>query len=230
MLVVFLKSVITFFLILIIVRLMGKRQIGEMQPFELVITLIIAEVACIPMNDPYIPFYAGIIPIITLAFLEILLSTLARKSLWARKFMSGSAVIVIDKDGINYENMRKLNLNMNDLIEAARSGGYVDFNQIAYAIFETNGKLSVIEKPKDSSEPEPAFFPLTLVVDGEWEENNLAVARITKDDVSNLLNRHGFGKMKQILYMDIRQNGLVYIAPKNQKYFTDNLNIEEDLW
>lgn len=230
MLVVFLKSVITFFLILIIVRLMGKRQIGEMQPFELVITLIIAEVACIPMNDPYIPFYAGIIPIITLAFLEILLSALARKSLWARKFMSGSAVIVIDKDGINYENMRKLNLNMNDLIEAARSGGYVDFNQIAYAIFETNGKLSVIEKPKDSSEPEPAFFPLTLVVDGEWEENNLAVAGIAKDDVSNLLNRHGFGKMKQILYMDIRQNGLVYIAPKNQKYFTDNLNIEEDLW
>lgn len=230
MLVVFLKSVITFFLILIIVRLMGKRQIGEMQPFELVITLIIAEVACIPMNDPYIPFYAGIIPIITLAFLEILLSTLARKSLWARKFMSGSAVIVIDKDGINYENMRKLNLNMNDLIEAARSGGYVDFNQIAYAIFETNGKLSVIEKPKNASEPEPAFFPLTLVVDGEWEENNLAVAGIAKNDVFNLLNRHGFGKMKQILYMDIRQNGLVYIAPKNQKYFTDSLNIEEDLW
>lgn len=230
MLVVFLKSVITFFLILIIVRLMGKRQIGEMQPFELVITLIIAEVACIPMNDPYIPFYAGIIPIITLAFLEILLSTLARKGLWARKFMSGSAVIVIDKDGINYENMRKLNLNMNDLIEAARSGGYVDFNQIAYAIFETNGKLSVIEKLKDASEPAPAFFPLTLVVDGEWEENNLAVARIAKDDVCKLLERHGFGKMKQILYMDIRQNGLVYIAPKNKKYFTDNLNIEEDLW
>lgn len=230
MLVVFLKSVITFFLILVIVRLMGKRQIGEMQPFELVITLIIAEVACIPMNDPYIPFYAGIIPIITLAFLEILLSTLARKSLWARKFMSGSAVIVIDKNGINYENMRKLNLNINDLIEAARSGGYVDFNQIAYAIFETNGKLSVIEKPRDASKPELALFPLTLVVDGKWEEDNLAVAGIVKNDIYSVLKSHGYSKMKQILYVDIRQNGLVYVAPKNQKYFTDNINIGEDMW
>ena len=89
MLVVFLKSLITFFLVLLVVRLMGKRQLGEMQPFELVITLIIAEVACIPMNDPYIPFYAGLVPIVTLAFLQILLSTLARKSLRVRRFFVG---------------------------------------------------------------------------------------------------------------------------------------------
>lgn len=83
MLVVLLKSIITFFLVWYIVRLMGKRQLGEMQPFELVITLIIAEVACIPMNDPYIPFYAGVVPIVTLGFLQVLISTIARKSLSA---------------------------------------------------------------------------------------------------------------------------------------------------
>ena len=146
MLVVFFKSIIVFFIVFVVVRLMGKRQLGEMQPFELVITLIIAEVACIPMNDPYIPFYAGIVPIVTLAFLQIIISTIARKSLVARRLISGSSVIVIDKEGINYGNLKKLNINVNDLIEAARSGGYMDLMDIAYAIFETNGNLCVIEK------------------------------------------------------------------------------------
>ena len=77
MLLVFIKSVVTFVLIFFVVRLMGKRQLGEMQPFELVITLIIAEVACIPMNDPYIPFYYGVVPIVTLSFLQILFSFLS---------------------------------------------------------------------------------------------------------------------------------------------------------
>ncbi|MBQ8881998.1 MAG: DUF421 domain-containing protein, partial [Clostridia bacterium] len=131
MLVVFFKSIITFVVVFVAVRLMGKRQLGEMQPFELVITLIIAEVACIPMNDPYIPFYAGIIPIITLAFLEILLSMLSRKSLAIRKILSGSAIIVVDQNGINYESLKKLNINVNDLIEATRSSGYADINDVA---------------------------------------------------------------------------------------------------
>lgn len=183
MLVVFLKSLITFFLVLLVVRLMGKRQLGEMQPFELVITLIIAEVACIPMNDPYIPFYAGLVPIVTLAFLQILLSTLARKSLRVRRFLSGSAIIAIDKNGINYENLKKMNININDLIESARSGGYMDFNDIAYAIFETNGNLCVIEKPSDPTVLKKPVLPLTIIVDGEWEEDNLKIAGITKPEV-----------------------------------------------
>ena len=160
MLVVLLKSVITFFLVWYVVRLMGKRQLGEMQPFELVITLIIAEVACIPMNDPYIPFYAGVVPIVTLGFLQVLISTIARKSLAARKVISGSSVIVIDKDGINYENLKMLNMNVNDLIEAARGAGYPDFSRIAYAIFETNGNLCVIEKPSDPTVIEPPVLPV----------------------------------------------------------------------
>ena len=113
MLVVMLKSIITFLVVFFVIRLMGKRQIGEMQPFELVITLIIAEVACIPMNDPYIPLYYGLIPIIALATLHIVLSFVSRKSLKARKILSGSSVVVINPDGIIYENMKKMNMNMN---------------------------------------------------------------------------------------------------------------------
>ena len=162
MVVVFFKSLITFFLVLIVVRLMGKRQLGEMQPFELVITFIIAEVACIPMNDPYIPFYYGIVPIITLAVLHLVLSVLARKSIFARKVISGHSVIAIDKNGINYQNLKKMNMNVNDLIEAVRSSGYVDFADIEYAIFETNGKVCVVEKASDPTEVKPAYLPLGL--------------------------------------------------------------------
>ncbi len=100
------------------------------------------------MNDPYIPLYYGLIPILTLATLHIVLSLIMRKSIKMRKIMSGSSVIVIDKAGINYDNLKKMNMNMDDLIEAVRTAGYVDFSQIAYAIFETNGQLCVVEKKK----------------------------------------------------------------------------------
>ena len=151
MFVVFLKSIITFLVVFFVIRLMGKRQIGEMQPFELVITLIIAEVACIPMNDPYIPLYYGFIPILTLATLHIVLSFISRKSIKVRKMLSGNSLIVIDKNGINYQNMQKMNMNIDDLVEAARTAGYVDFSQIAYAIFETNGQLCVVERSSSPS-------------------------------------------------------------------------------
>ena len=207
MLVVLIKSIITFFLVLLVVRLMGKRQLGEMQPFELVITLIIAEVACIPMNDPY------------------------RKSLWARRLMSGSSIIAIDKNGINYENLKKMNININDLIEAARSGGYMDFNQIAYAIFETNGNLCVIEKECDPTKPTPALFPLTLVVDGEWEDDNLALAEVSKPQVTATIKSSGVrGSLKEVLYMDVRQDGTAYIAPKHGKDVTAKLKVNGKNW
>ena len=228
MLVVFFKSIIVFFIVFVVVRLMGKRQLGEMQPFELVITLIIAEVACIPMNDPYIPFYAGIVPIVTLAFLQIIISTIARKSLVARRLISGSSVIVIDKEGINYGNLKKLNINVNDLIEAARSGGYMDLMDIAYAIFETNGNLCVIEKPKDPSAP--PLLPLPLVIDGKFEDKNLQLACVTQQQLTALVKKKGLRSMKEVLYMDVRQDGTVYIAPKTSKYIVSNVKVKGENW
>lgn len=230
MLVVLLKSVITFFLVWYVVRLMGKRQLGEMQPFELVITLIIAEVACIPMNDPYIPFYAGVVPIVTLGFLQVLISTIARKSLAARKVISGSSVIVIDKDGINYENLKMLNMNVNDLIEAARGAGYPDFSRIAYAIFETNGNLCVIEKPSDPTVIEPPVLPVSLVTDGRWSEENLELCRADKEEIVEGLKQNGVDDVSRVLYLDVRQNGVCYVAPKNGKSFGMKASVDGGRW
>lgn len=225
MLVVFLKSIITFFLVLFVVRLMGKRQLGEMQPFELVITFIIAEVACIPMNDPYIPFYYGLIPILTLALLHIVMSFLARKSLFFRRLLSGRSLIVIDPDGIVYDNLKKMNLNVNDLIEAVRSAGYMDLTEIEYAIFETNGKLCVVEKASDPTAIKPAFLPLPLVIDGKFALDNVHLAGTTREDVENAATRNRVGSIKDVLYADIRQDGTVYFSPKKGKCFTEKLTI-----
>ncbi|MDE7463914.1 MAG: DUF421 domain-containing protein [Clostridiales bacterium] len=239
-----LKSFIIFLVVFFVIRLMGKRQIGEMQPFELVITLIIAEVACIPMNDPYIPLYYGLIPIITLAMLHIVLSFISRKSVKVRKLLSGSSVIVIDKSGIVYENLQKMNMNMADLVEAVRTAGYVDLSQIAYAIFETNGQLCVVEKEQqqsggnseqssqseqgggqsEESEQQPTLLPLELVVDGKFNEKNLELAGAKESEITDILDEHDV-KLKDLLYCDVRQDGNAYFSPKHAKAFCSKLAI-----
>lgn len=225
MIVVFIKSVITFFLVLVVVRLMGKRQLGEMQPFELVITFIIAEVACIPMNDPYIPFYYGLVPIVTLAVLHLVLSVLARKSILARKIISGRSVIAIDKNGINYENLKKMNMNVNDLIEAVRSSGYMDFADIEYAIFETNGKVCVVEKASDPTAVKPAFLPLSLLIDGKFDGENLTKAGVTEAQLKKVYTKNGIRSPKEVLYTDVRQDGTLYVSPKYGACFTQKIAI-----
>ena len=205
---------------------MGKRQLGEMQPFELVITFIIAEVACIPMNDPYIPFYYGIVPIITLGVLHLVLSVLARKSILARKIISGRSVIAIDKNGINYENLKKMNVNVNDLIEAVRSSGYMDFADIEYAIFETNGKVCVVEKECDPTQPKPAYLPLSLLVDGKFDKENLELAGASEQKVIEVFLKNGIKNPKDVLYTDVRQDGTLYVSPKYKKCFTQKISIK----
>lgn len=226
MLLVFIKSVVTFILIFFVVRLMGKRQLGEMQPFELVITLVIAEVACIPMNDPYIPFYYGVVPIVTLSFLQILFSFLSEKFLPVRRLMSGRSVTVIDKQGICYENLKKLNMNVNDLMEAVRSAGYPDLDKIMYAIIETNGKVCVVEKEQSGE----TFLPVSVIVNGKWQEENVAFTGLDKQSMLEEIKRNG-SNLSDVVYADVRQNGLVYCAPKKGECFTVNVTLSEGgLW
>lgn len=225
MLVVFLKVAILFISLLLVMRIMGKRQIGEMQPFELVIMLVIAEVASLPMNDPYIPLYYGIIPILTLCFLHLLISLITRKSIKARNIISGKSVIAIDKNGIRYDNLKKMNINTIDLLESVRAAGQPDFNSIAYAIFETNGKLCVIPKEEESKGERQAQLPITLLIDGNWNKTNLAMAGTTEESLEAVFKKNGYSRLKDILYADIRQDGLVFVNPKEGKFFIENLAI-----
>ena len=122
--------------------------------------------------------------------------------------------------------MKKLNLNVNDLLEAIRSSGYADLNEIEYAILETNGKLCVVEKWSDPTIETPVLLPSALMIDGKWNEDGMELAGADKKTVTEMLARHGITKLSDILYMDVRQNGTVYVSPKYEKCFTDTIEIK----
>lgn len=233
---VLIRAVIIFFIVLVMMRLMGKRQIGEMQPFELVITLIAAEIACIPMSDVAIPLSHGIVPILTLFILHFLLSFLARKSLVLRRVISGNPMIVVDDNGINYENLKKMNMNVNDLIEALRSGGDFNFEEIRYAIFETNGKLCVVkyeqyENPTRDDmkiKAEPSALPVALLVDGKFLKENLKLAHITEPELAKTLHRLGENNYKNVALVTINNNGKLYIQPKYGRFKTGQYNLSKE--
>src|SRR5690606_14932664 len=120
--------------VLILLRIMGKRQIGEMQPYELVITLIIADLATVPMSETALPILHGIIPLVTLCIIHYFLSFLTRKSLYIRKLINGKPVIVIGPNGIDYSALKMLNMNFSDLQESLRTAGYFNLEEVLYAI------------------------------------------------------------------------------------------------
>ena len=154
MLTIVIRSIIIYTIVLILYRLMGKRQLGQMQPFELVLTLIIADLATIPMAEVSVPVLHGVIPLLTLTVIHFLLTFLSKVSNGFASFLSGKPVIVINPKGLDHKALKNLNLSVDDVFEAIRGCGYFSLEQIQYAIMETNGKISVL--------PKSEFAPVTL--------------------------------------------------------------------
>lgn len=144
----FLRTVILYLLVVMGLRIMGKRQIGEMQPSELVVAIMISDLATIPMQETGIPIFSGIIPIFTLIVMEILLSQLSLKNKGFRRLMTGKPNVIIHNGKILEEEMKKIRFNMDDLNEQLRIQGYSGIKDINFAILETNGQLSIIPKAK----------------------------------------------------------------------------------
>ena len=142
----FMRTVILYFVVIIAMRLMGKRQIGDLQPSEMVVTIMISELASIPMGNSGTPILIGIMPILVLIVLEIGLSCCAMKSKKISRLISGKPSVIIHNGKINKEEMRRLRMNYDDLKEELRLEGCTDIKTIQYAILETNGQLSLITK------------------------------------------------------------------------------------
>ena len=156
MIIIFIRSTTIFLTLLIVMRLMGKRQIGEMQPFELVITLLISELACIPMADVSIPLLYGISAIIAIFILHQLISLIEQSSQTAKKIISGKPSLVLNKNGVDFYELKQNNMGVDDLIESMRSAGFYSLDDLDYAIFESNGKLSTKEK-QDYEQKRPDY-------------------------------------------------------------------------
>ncbi len=203
MLNLFIRCLILYFILLIAMRLMGKRQLGELQPFELAITLVASDLVCIPMADSSIPILYGIIPVFSLFLVHIIITKLATKSIKFRKFLNGKPIIIIQNGNILPDVMKELNLNIDDVMEALRGAGCFNPAEVEYAILETNGNMSVLQKsqnrplaPSDVGiTPQKAEIPVTVIMEGEFVAENLATLDGSiKEDVLAYLN---FIKLEQ---------------------------------
>ena len=209
MLNLFVRCIVIYFFLLVAMRLMGKRQLGELQPFEFAITLVASDLACIPMSDPTIPIVYGIIPVFTLFVVHIIITKLASGSLRFRKLLNGKPIIVIERGNLLPDVLKELNMNIDDLLEALRSGGCFDPGEVEYAIIETNGTMTVLPKaqfkpltPSDMGmAPEPAEMPVTVVMEGCFMGANLKGLRgVDKERVLRLLDVLGM-KQSDILLL-----------------------------
>ena len=205
---------------------MGKRQIGEMQPYEVVITLIIADLATLPMSDTNIPLINGILPLAILVLIHFAITFLTRKSVKIRRLMSGRPVIVISPNGIEYEALKQLNMNTDDLLEMIRQSNFYSFEQVLYAIIETNGKMSVI--PTSDNAPAtakdikvnnpPAELPYIVISDGKIIKDALLSLDLDAEFINKIINHLNIKTIKEIILLSIDKNGKIYYQTKKDKF------------
>ncbi len=223
MIIIFIRSIVTYTILLILMRLMGKRQIGEMQPFEFVITLLIAELACIPMSDVSVPLIYGIVAIIAVFILHQLFSNLEQLSIFTKKIISGRPALVLNKNGVDFTELKRNNLGVEDLIESMRSAGYFSLDSIDYAIYESNGKLSAKEKENKQSN---SSLPVLIINCGKIISKNLELIKLTAKDIEKITEKHGFS-VKNTGVMTIDGNGNVYLQCFKEKYITFSISLPE---
>ncbi len=192
------RTVILYIFVTVGIRLMGKRQVGEMQPNELVVTLLISEIAAIPLQDTSQPILDGVVAIFMLVILEIIVSVLAMKSMTVRKLMNGKSAVIIKNGVIDQNAMRQVRMTVLDLVELLRGQNVFDISTVAFAVLEVNGNLSVLLKSSEQTvtagdlniEKDKAALPLPVISDGKIIKESLGAletdeAQIRKTVLAN---------------------------------------------
>ncbi|WP_026885906.1 DUF421 domain-containing protein [Clostridium beijerinckii] len=208
MFVVSIRTAVLYLLVVLTMRLMGKRQIGELQPYEFVITIMISDLASLPMQDTRLPLLLGIIPIITLLFLKTLLTQIGLKFQYTRKLVDGEPCILVHKGKINYSTLKKQQLNIDELLEELRLANYFNLDEIQYAILENDGQISILPTDYNSSNKSnsgnnaqntEAKMPKVLISDGEINKNSLTSMNKDEEWISTLLKKHNIQSIKHVL-------------------------------
>ena len=210
MLTTIIRVVILYFFVTIAIRIMGKRNIGELQPTELVITLLLSEFAAIPIEDNSIPLINSIIPVMILISLEILNSVISMKSTIFRNLSDGNALLIIKDGKLDQKQLKKLRLTVDDVLSALRQKDVFDINEVAFAVIETNGTLSVLLKPEFQNATKKDVniktksdgFTCPVIIDGVVIKKNLEYCNINKEDIEKILEKKNVHK-KQVFLMNI---------------------------
>ena len=192
------RTIILYLTMIVVIRLMGKRQIGQMEPSEFVVSMMVANLATIPMEDDGIALFAGLVPILTILGAELILSYLNLKNSKIRKLLCGKPVILIENGNILQQSLRKTRISLDELTGHLREKDVLDIRSVQYAILETNGNLSVFPYPKEKPasakdariQVRQQFLPITIVSDGELMEHNLAIAKKDKRWLHRILEEN----------------------------------------
>lgn len=184
MLLSYVRTALLYLILIAVIRLMGKRQIGQMEPSEFVVTMLVANLAAIPMQDGGIPLLSGLVPILTVLGVEMVLSVLSLRSIFVRRLLCGKPVILIENGRIIQNNLRRTSITLDELTGHLREKNVLSIDQVQYAILETSGDFSVFPYPKHlpatakdaGIEAKPQHLPITIIEDGHLFCCNLAVA------------------------------------------------------
>ena len=194
----FFRTTVLYIVLIAVIRLMGKRQIGQMEPSEFVVTMLAANLAAIPMEDVGIPLYSGVVPILTVLGVELVLSGVSMSSIRFRRILCGKPVIMIENGRILRENLLKTRVTLDELTGHLREKDVLDLTTVQYAILETNGNLSVFlypaEAPASAREagivPRPRYLPVTIIEDGVLMNENMEKAGKDEAWVRRVLGNH----------------------------------------
>jgi len=218
------RTIILYILIIAGVRLMGKRQVGELEPSELVLSLIIADLASVPMQDYGIPLLTGVVPILALLSVTMILSVLTMKSVTFRTLLCGRPSIVVRDGALDQREMAKTRLTVDELLEELRIQGHTDLSRIKYAILETNGQLSVLpyanQKPPTARELKVAVgeggLPRVVVSDGRLLEQNLKALGHDRPWLDKQLAQRGCRDISKVFLLLVDEADAVYFARRDE--------------
>ena len=215
MVIAFTRTIVLYLTLILGVRLMGKRQVGELEPSELVLSLLIADLAAVPMQDFGIPLLSGVIPILTVLAVTMLLSVLTMKSIRLRALLCGRPGIVVRDGKPVQREMRRARFTVDELMEELRMKGYTDLSKVKYAVLETNGQLSVL--PLSQTPAEDRGLPVTVVSDGRVLDANLRAAGRDRGWLDAQIAAFGLADARDVFLMTVDELGGVYLCPKDGK-------------
>ncbi len=212
MLISYLRTVVLYLVLIFSIRMMGKRQIGQMEASEFVVTMLVANLASIPMQDGAIPLYSGLVPILVVLGMELVLSGLILRSIWVRRFLCGKPVILIDNGHVLQDNLRRTRVTLDELTGHLREKDVLDITKVQYAILETDGNLSVFPYPTKGSQ----HLPITLIEDGYLSRENLKVAGKSREWLQKELDRC-HATLRTTLLLTVDDSGSVVWLGKEAK-------------
>ena len=223
MLISYFRTAFLYLVLILSIRMMGKRQIGQMEASEFVVTMLVANLASIPMQDSAIPLYSGLLPILVVLGLELTLSGLILRSVWVRRFFCGKPVILIDNGKILLENLRRTRVTLDELTGHLRQKDVLDIQAVQFAILETDGSLSVFPYPEQRPatakeagiQAEKQYLPITIVEDGYVSRENLQKAGKNQTWLEEILKQNQATRQETLL-LTVDSNGHVTFMRKEQ--------------